>query len=936
MPSMPRSSRVSLLLVTWLFLSLNCIAPLAQQPGQQAQYRDSEAAATKFEKGPPASWVNRIAIPAAISSTEPNTVRLADTQFNFANGDEAVYIHRVVRANNATGIPPVGQIALGFNPAYQTMRLHSLRVLRNNEVIDKLGVVKIRFLERELELEQSVYSGTATVAILLEDVREGDSVEYDYTLTGFNPVFKGVMYDAISWDVPSPVQLRHVSMLTPADRPINYRIMGDNQTPNAIKITQASRAGMHETIFEQSNVAPLRFEGFYPKDYQPFVWIQLSEYQSWNQVARWADDIFQTPPPKSAEYQAIIDRLRARKNPAAQVVEALDFVQSEIRYTSIAFGENSHRPATPDEVLSRRYGDCKDKTLLLVTILRALGLDAKPALLSVEIQRQLNRWLPAPAPFDHVIVRLNLNGTSYWIDPTALQKPHNLDTLGRFYGGFDTLVVDPDTHELAQIAPAQPDVFTVQESVSLKNMDGPATLERKISATGAIAEKMRFGFAQNAMEVLKKGVLSDVQQIYTSPEWIGDIAVKDDPARNELTYTAKFSIKEYVKPYDNGWLLRHKPTYISSFFGIPEVSHRTAPYALSFPVNTRYLHTVELPAGISVVANDAEESIANNYFSLQQIQKRKGDIASTEYVFKTLSGQVPAKEMDNYIADIRKVQSNIHPLIYVGKNNVATADPKNSTQESRLGTALRSRLKNTEKFYTSAIDGGKYSGDDLASAYAERAYARALLGDLPSAMQDIDHAVQISEQNIDALKTRAEIYYIANDLQKSLTIYKKALLSSDTPADIHYRRATSNVILKKYDLAIDELQQTLASNPGQHDKIYAVIWYAIAAKRGGLSLPADVRDLIATLSNASWPGPLLRLFNEETTVEAVVTEINQTKGDERLLNLCEAYFYIGELSLAKGDEKKAREYFEKSRKTEAITYFEYLSAGVELARLGLR
>ena len=45
----------------------------------------------------------------------------------------------------------------------------------------------------------------------------------------------------------------------------------------------------------------------------------------------------------------------------------------EIRYYSVSLGESSHRPHTPAEVLRNRYGDCKDKSLLLVTIL-ALGV----------------------------------------------------------------------------------------------------------------------------------------------------------------------------------------------------------------------------------------------------------------------------------------------------------------------------------------------------------------------------------------------------------------------------------------------------------------------------------------------------------------------------------------------------------------------------------
>ena len=59
---------------------------------------------------------------------------------------------------------------------------------------------------------------------------------------------------------------------------------------------------------------------------------------------------------------------------------ALQFVQNKIRYVSLSFGSNAYHPHHPDEVLQNRYGDCKDKSLLLLSLLRAAGIQAWPAL----------------------------------------------------------------------------------------------------------------------------------------------------------------------------------------------------------------------------------------------------------------------------------------------------------------------------------------------------------------------------------------------------------------------------------------------------------------------------------------------------------------------------------------------------------------------------
>ena len=133
------------------------------------------------------------------------------------------------------------------------------------------------------------------------------------------------------------------------------------------------------------------------------------------------------------------------------LAEALRFVQSDIRYVSISIGTNSHRPYAPAVVLHRRYGDCKDKSALLVTILRDLGINAKPVLVSVSYRKGFGDWLPSPKLFDHAIVRVELDGRQYWLDPTALQNAKNIETFGYLHGEKDVLVVDSSSVDLYTI-----------------------------------------------------------------------------------------------------------------------------------------------------------------------------------------------------------------------------------------------------------------------------------------------------------------------------------------------------------------------------------------------------------------------------------------------------------------------------------------------------
>src|ERR1044072_7118885 len=111
-------------------------------------------------------------------------------------------------------------------------------------------------------------------------------------------------------------------------------------------------------------------------------------------------------PPDSAEY-------------IGKIVERL---HREVRYTGIEFGAARLIPEFPSETLRRRFGDCKDKSTLLVAALRAAGIEAYLALLSAGDDQDIAPDLPGLGMFDHAIVfvpHAGDGGADLWIDATA-------------------------------------------------------------------------------------------------------------------------------------------------------------------------------------------------------------------------------------------------------------------------------------------------------------------------------------------------------------------------------------------------------------------------------------------------------------------------------------------------------------------------------------
>ncbi len=121
--------------------------------------------------------------------------------------------------------------------------------------------------------------------------------------------------------------------------------------------------------------------------------------------------------PASSPLNAEVARIKALSpDPKVRAEAALTLVQDQIRYLALAMNVGGLVPATADETWSRRFGDCKGKTVLLLTLLHALGIEAQPSLVNVQLGDGLDARLPTIEMFNHVIVRATIGGKVYWLD----------------------------------------------------------------------------------------------------------------------------------------------------------------------------------------------------------------------------------------------------------------------------------------------------------------------------------------------------------------------------------------------------------------------------------------------------------------------------------------------------------------------------------------
>jgi len=164
-------------------------------------------------------------------------------------------------------------------------------------------------------------------------------------------------------------------------------------------------------------------------------WIGLTTYDDWDALGReYASSFWKTAVADDAvraEATRLCRGLRSREDKAAALYR---FVAEEIDPLAVELGAGRIIPAPPGQVLARRWGDCKDCSCLLIALLEAAGIEARPVLVSTSEHRTPRQDLPTIDAFDHMIVQITgLAGRPY-CDPlngTDCLSPVPAASVGR-------------------------------------------------------------------------------------------------------------------------------------------------------------------------------------------------------------------------------------------------------------------------------------------------------------------------------------------------------------------------------------------------------------------------------------------------------------------------------------------------------------------------
>jgi transglutaminase-like putative cysteine protease/tetratricopeptide (TPR) repeat protein len=936
---------ISKLLGTACLLANGLLGFSAMAQQQQEAFKEIQIAQDKFSRGvPPPAWVNVEKVIPETQSTASTVFRLADTQYMAGDAQtnkQTVYVRRVIKVNDTAGLQQLAQYGLGFQSLYQQMQLNKLSIWRNNVEIDKTLTASIRFLQRETGLEQGVYNGEVTASILIDDLRVGDSLDIAYTETGSNPVMGNKFVGSASIDQSIPTELRKVALSHAVDRKIQWRLMGDLSKISP-QYSESTQNGMKKMLWEEKSIVPVPFEAYVPIWFIHARFLQFSEYQDWKEIAAWGTQLFQSTQslPLPDEAQALITRIRVLPTQQEQVSEVLKWVQSEIRYFSVSLGESSHRPHAPSETLKSRYGDCKDKTLLMVEILRGLGISAQAVLLNAQTRLGTSKYLPSPYVFDHAIVHVKLGDKTYFLDPTRQGQSGRLDRMGQSYENVEVLVVAADTTGLTTIKTPNISELLVDmlsEKVVVNKFGEDAVLTTSHTVSGLAAEYRRLTFARVPnKELIDKALMENYEARYPGIKQVGPLVIEDDPVQNIFRVDAKYTGPKIAITAGTDWGVRYGVSSLQGIIYAAPSPTRLQPIAVpAFPRKVNYRLDVEFPEDVSVSRDPITRVAKNRAFDYMQNVSFRGNKASSSIQMEILEPMVDAKQTPAYMDALRKLDEVSHRVFVVAKNDIKASGFLGLGKKS-LQQTLVDRMNETIMKVSKTITDGGVTGDDLADAYCSRANALNDLGKLTESLKDAELAVKTAPNFATAYMCRGDTLYSTGEFTKAISDYSKAITLTGTDKPPYSARGRAKFYAGQLAAAHEDFTKAVSlEKENSENSLYSELWRVWTQKRLGLTADEKQLKFAAAEPRGAWPRPALAMLHGIISVDEALQTLETKTGDDKVMAQAEGFFYVGQLYQTQNNKEKAIEYYKKTRELGIIHYSEHISAGLELKQLGI-
>ena len=662
---------------------------------------------TRLRVEPSPDWVVRRKVrDSGRKDGLPVTMLLLDRQI-YPDGMSR-YTRYVRRLETPQSVQDAGKIELSFDPATQVQLIHAISIFRAGELKNHANLDEVKLIQREPDLDKGVYDGSITALLLLKDLRTGDVIDIETSVTSDDSIFPSHYWFQENFEHLLTINIQYFSWLS--NHHERFRI--DDSTMPIKPEVEETPFGLRK-VWMQEKQPSVELPAYLPAGLNPFSHLSISSFSSWGDVAVEFSKLWKRSEKPGDLLPAELEALREMhaENPVALIEAVVAFVRDNIRYQGVETGRLGLVPDELHLIWERRFGDCKEKTSILCWMLRECGFEATPALVSSMMRGRVSDQLPAPV-FDHVVVHLRYGGEDHWMDPTNISQRGRLANWISLPFG-KALLISPDTTGFITIRGDEPgrNSLVVVEEYEFPKKGRDAEITVTHTYRGADADQVRHTVESRGRIVVQQIFSEIVKSTRSNAELKTDLEITDNPEENVMTLRSKFFAPETLSNRGAAASLSADfvpHSVIGKIVGIDD-KPRSHPLGLLYPIEVEHSTILRHPDAKDAVV--PKVIIDNEFMKFVAGTEKEGGSTVLKYKFMTKVPEIPAEHIKRYRANLKQI-GQVISLTFETK---ATGKPYTSASASETRSGWEEELTPSVTRYR-GYDGGRNASHGSSSS----------------------------------------------------------------------------------------------------------------------------------------------------------------------------------------------------------------------------
>jgi transglutaminase-like putative cysteine protease len=584
----------------------------------------------------------------------------------FEDGRCKETLHVVFRVLNDRGKDD-SDIAIGYDSRTQTASIVYAKTITQEGKIIPLNENAIQIVTPYSEYPS--YSDYKELTFSMPGVSVGSIIDYKVVKEEKNPEIKGKFSDRFYFQMYEPTYLCRYKVIAPEGIDLKYLVLNPLQgievSPKVIRDRNKKTY-----LWEYKYIPQIIKEKSMPPVEEIAFRILVTTMNSWEEFFDWwGKKIEKKTEPDEAILKKVGELTKDLSSPKEKMEVIFDYVKREIRYVSIDFGKSGYEPEAAKKVFENKYGDCKDKSTLLISMLRTAGISAYYVLIPTSEIGNLIKDFPYPFQFDHCIVVVTSENKYYFLDPVA--EDYRFDNLPGNDRDRDVLIVKDEKAVFAKTPSAEPEenASYTQQKITI-GLDGSIEAEVKDSGLGRREASLRSFFIDNRPTKVRESLEKRVDDISSGAKLL------TYSHTNPLNFKERFElrIKYYAQDYckkAGGILIFDVPEIWRS---CPATGKKERRYPVVILNNSYSKEEAEftVPEGYEVYHLPEPLEIKNRYFEFRSSYRQDGDkiLYQEELIRKAL--RITPEEYDAYKNCCFGMEKSFNrSVLFIGKKSIA-------------------------------------------------------------------------------------------------------------------------------------------------------------------------------------------------------------------------------------------------------------------------